>query len=216
MNLIRKAHADSLEKVAAVLDEGGHPWLVPAAAEWLEDNLDENMIGVEFGGGLSTGWFCRRLKFLHTVECSTNWAVGLINRISGDHSISNKWFLHYINCDWNKDSDGNRWYIKNHHDARPDHELEQMEARLRELQINQKIDFCLVDGSVRYETFLMAKRMLEGNKGAILCVDNTEKPHRAKYVDSEVPKTWKKIEFVNENPHDKVELGSKTTIFVVS
>ena len=95
--LPKLAVQDSMHKVAEVLQKDWFPWLVPAAVEWLEDNLTPQMMGVEFGGGLSTGWFCERLNFLHTVECSTNWAMGLMHRISQEPNLSPKWYLHYIN-----------------------------------------------------------------------------------------------------------------------
>jgi hypothetical protein len=208
------ATQDSMMKVASVLEKPWFPWLVPSSAEWLDNNLAPHMMGVEFGGGLSTGWFCERLKFLHTVECSTNWAMGLMHRISQEPNLNSKWYLHYINCDWNKDSEGNRWYIKNNHHLRNPVELNSMEERLKDIHFEHPVDFCLVDGSVRYETFKKSIELIKDNPGAILCVDNTEKEHRAKYVNSEVPDSWEKLEFVNEEA-GSVEQGSKTTIFVV-
>jgi len=205
---------DDPSKVSNVLQQNWYPWLVPEAVTWLENNLNQNMVGVEFGGGLSTGWFCERLKFLHTIECSTNWAVGLMLKISQDPNLNNKWYLHYINCDWNKDSEGNRWYFKNNHHLRPLAEIEYMEERLKDINFEHRIDFCLVDGSVRYETFKKSIELIKDNPGAILCVDNTEKEHRAKYVNSEVPSSWTKIEFVNKED-SSVESDSKTTIFIV-
>jgi len=209
------AKQDPLEKVNSILKQNWYPWIVPEAVEWLEENLNNTMMGVEFGGGLSTGWFCQRLKFLHTIECSTNWSIGLMSKIAIDDLLNYKWYLHYINCDWNKDSEENRWYMKNNNHKKSNSMLEIMETRLTEFKIDHKIDFCSVDGSVRYETFLKSKELIKDNPGAILCIDNTEKPHRAKYVDTEVPKSWKKFEFINEKQHNNVEKGSKTTIFVV-
>jgi len=213
----RIAVSDSLSKVVNYInDNKWYPWIVPEAVEWLENNLTSEMVGVEFGAGLSTGWFCKKLKFLHTFECNKNWAMGILDKISDDHNLNSKWYLHFINCDWNKDGDSNRWYIKNNHHIRSDEELSLMEQRFMGYNIEENIDFCFVDGSVRYETFLKSIEMIQDREGAIMCVDNSEKPHRKKYLDNEVPKSWKKIEFINTTLGNNVEMGSKTTIFIVA
>ena len=210
------AKADPAEKVSQILERNDwYPWIVPEAVSWLEERLNETMVGVEFGAGLSTGWFCKRLKFLHTFECSHNWATQVLEKISQDHNLNFKWYLHFINCDWNKDSEGNRWYIKNNHHHRGEEELKEMEQRFLGINFPEKIDFCFVDGSVRYETFLKSIELLKNQPGAILCIDNTEKPHRAKYVENEAPVGWEKIEFINADSSNGVAAGSKTTIFVV-
>lgn len=212
MNKALTASYTPLKEVDSILQSNTGPWIVAEAVNYLHESLTKEMVGVEFGAGCSTTWFCERLKYLHTFECSQHWAVGTLNRVTKDPNINNKWCLHYSNCDWNKDSLGNRWFIKNGHHLRTKKEMDAMEDHFMGFSFNSKIDFCFVDGSIRYDTYVKSLELLSKNEGAILCIDNSEKPHRAKYVDELTPTKWEKLEFVNNDSND-VEAGSKTTIF---
>lgn len=49
------------------------PMLTKDAILWLDKHLTKDMVGVEFGGGRSTLWLAKRLRWLYSVEHDPKW-----------------------------------------------------------------------------------------------------------------------------------------------
>jgi len=49
------------------------PWLTQDANKWLNNNLNENFLGLEFGSGRSTLWLSGKIKHLISVEHNSSW-----------------------------------------------------------------------------------------------------------------------------------------------
>src|SRR5215216_6229002 len=54
--------------------EPPYPWMATGAVEHVSSLLDRNMVGVEWGGGASTPYWCERLRILHTFEADRGFA----------------------------------------------------------------------------------------------------------------------------------------------
>ena len=194
------------------------PWLVPGAVAYIEEWIErkKNVEVLEFGGGSSTLWFLSKVAKLHTHEANADWASLLLDYMSGKPELASKWRLTFVNCDWNIDEFGKRWYIKNGHTKTDDDVKEEMENDFLKTNV-QCPDLILIDGSIRAKTLVAALKILEcSDDEALLVVDNTDKEWRDRYTRKFVPKEWKRLDFINQGSEyvDWVEKGSRTTIWI--
>ena len=209
----------NLENCLKNLSLDSKPWITRGALKWLDEHLNEEMVGIEYGAGGSTPWLCRRLKVLYTYESNPKWAASTLLTMSQDIEMMRKWRLHFVNCNWNLDSTGRRWYIKGGHaDTTSEETMIEMENDFL-LNPSREINFAFIDGSIRYRSFVNAMELLREKPGSIICVDNSEKPHRRIYLDQLIPKHWKEYSFENKANTDdfdqSLEVGGVTSIFVV-
>lgn len=61
----------------------GLPCWAPGAADYLARILTGEEIAVEWGGGASSIWLAPKVKWLHTIEHSADWAERIIAGIAG-------------------------------------------------------------------------------------------------------------------------------------
>lgn len=59
-----------------------HPWLTPDAISLLEQLLNKDMLGLEYGSGGSTSFFSKRLKHLVSVEHNSEWFDQVTNMLN--------------------------------------------------------------------------------------------------------------------------------------
>ncbi|MEG4838602.1 hypothetical protein [Microcoleus sp. B9-D4] len=153
------------------------PWLTRGAIEWLSKNLNQEMVGIEFGGGSSTPWFANQLKELHTFEANHEFAILLIEYMSKKPKLISKWCLHFSNCDWHKINNSYKYQPWSHwkNDSQliseDDHRLLQVNYCL---EIPKKIDFVLIDGAIREQTLDATLIYIKKNPNLIVCIDNME------------------------------------------
>lgn len=57
------------------------PWLVPGAVAWLDQKVEPEWRGWEWGAGGSTVWLARRLGRLTTIEHEANWVAEVGQRL---------------------------------------------------------------------------------------------------------------------------------------
>jgi predicted O-methyltransferase YrrM len=69
------------------------PWLTPESIDYLENNLNTTMTGLEFGSGRSTAWFAGKLGRLISVEHHTEWFKTVQVRLA-DAGLSNVDYRH--------------------------------------------------------------------------------------------------------------------------
>ncbi len=61
------------------------PWLCPSSVHFCDRNLNDSMVGLEFGSGRSTGWFAQKLGKLTSVEHHSGW----YDRVSARLNLQN-------------------------------------------------------------------------------------------------------------------------------
>jgi hypothetical protein len=166
------------------------PLLTQDSIDWLNEHLNVEMSGIEYGGGASTIWFLKRLKELYTIEANPMWASRLIQEISKNQEFLDKWRLYFVNCNWQIDDCKNRWYVTR---ALSNEQLIRLEKSYCNFEVKDP-DFILVDGAVRYLALYKAVSLLK-KEGSILCVDNMELPARERYAKDLIPSTWERIDF---------------------
>jgi len=164
------------------------PLLTRDSIAWLDKHLNRSMVGVEYGGGSSTLWLLERLGELYTIEAQPAWAVKLIQEVSKNQEMLDKWRLYFVNCTWQIDDLGNRWYTRDSTTGEHQASIERSYC-----SFTQKADFVLVDGAIRYAALAKAVQMLKPS--GVLCVDNMELPARERYANDLIPTTWPRFDF---------------------
>lgn len=130
------------------LTHPGHPWLTAQSIRFLENALRPEMVGFEWGSGLSTLWFASKLRSVTSIEHDKYWFDAVVSRVrtSGLTNID----LRLAQTD-----DGGLRYVQQIQDF-PDRSL----------------DFILVDGEYRDRCLAAAVPKLRP-KGCLV-VDNEE------------------------------------------
>ncbi len=120
------------------------PWLTKAAIQFLDDNLQLEMVGVECGSGRSTVWIARRIQSMLSVEHSSEWYQKVSLKLNT---------LGLTNVTYHLQPD-------------PDHYVEEL-TRIPD----SSVDFMLVDGIERDRCFEEGIRIVK--PGGLLVLDNS-------------------------------------------
>lgn len=164
------------EDVDGIFDEP-QPWFARGAQDFLDKALNENMVGVEYGGGTSTPWLCHRLGELYTVEADHNWAIRLLDYMSRFEEFRIKWRMFFVNCTWHVDERGEvsatkGYWNKNIKKINVD-QRRTMENSFFNFSPHKKVDFVIIDGALRLFAIRKAAELLNKNPEIIIAVDNT-------------------------------------------
>ncbi|QLC26649.1 hypothetical protein HFP57_17480 [Parasphingopyxis algicola] len=199
--------------------ERAEPWLAGGAIDYLDKNLTEDMIGVEFGGGGSTLWLCKRLKLLYTFEADHNWSIGLLDTISKSVELRKKWVLHFVNCTWHVNLDGSvsetKGFWNKHIDELSREEQSAMETAFLEIGLPTKVDVALVDGAVRYLSLDVVAKWMRENPKMLAVVDNTEGRYGER-ANEIFPDTHERVDFA-DSQKERISRGAdwgQTSIWV--
>lgn len=164
-----------------------HPWLTPKSVIFLEELLNKEMIGFEWGSGRSTKWFGSRIKSLTSIEQNKTW-----------HSIIQKRMknlgLDNIEC---KHVDVTMDNIKNN-------KIEGINSayvNAIDAFANDSLDVVVVDGHYRHAC--IQKAISKIKTGGYLLVDNT---NWIPLDEWNVPVEWKII-------HRSNNVVTETTIW---
>ena len=128
-----------------------YPWLTQKANLILSSCIHESDVGLEFGSGMSTLWFARRVSHLTSVEHDRRWYQKIKNIID-ERKITN---VRYLFCkkDQLEERENEAKYLK----------------VIRDFQQNS-LDFSLVDGVYRDSC---ANAVIDKLRhGGILIIDN--------------------------------------------
>ena len=154
------------------LSHAGEPWISPGAVGFCDHHLTIEMTGFEWGSGISTVWFGRRLQRLVSVEHDPRWYALVTRRLK-------KAGLHQVGCR----------LIPLEHDASqptlPRYERTPSYVRAVEEFPNESLDFVAVDGHYRQACVLAALPKLK--RGGMLLVDDT---NWLRAEDWPVPPGW--------------------------
>lgn len=128
-----------------IIDEKLHPewpWLTKNSILLLEQLLEKDDSGLEFGSGRSTIWFAKRVKELVSVEHDEKWFKWVSRRLQ-EEKINNV-----------------RYYLKS--------ESDYLDI-FKEIEDNS-LDFVLIDGLRREEAAILSLDKIR--EGGLLIVDN--------------------------------------------
>ena len=180
--MIKKHHTPKFifSRLKQKLYEKKHPdspWMTPESIKLMDQLINPNDIGLEYGSGRSTFWFAKRCKHLTSVEHNEKW-FGIVNKkISMLKNLNVDYSLQGLNDDPLKST-----YFKtiNNFD-------------------NESLDFIIVDG--KYRDILSLKAIEKLKKGGLLILDNAERylPNDYKIFETmgnnknNVSPNWKKF-----------------------
>ena len=164
-----------------IMGTSQQPWLPVEAIEFLENNLNKNHTGFEFGSGSSSFWFAKLTKKLYSVESDSIWNKMMLDLAEANNV--NNIFLNCIECDmlaiWDKDLE-----IGGNYDL--------YAKEIQAIDIN--FDYILIDGVARSSCILNSIKKL--NPGGYLIIDNAERPAYFNSIEK-IPKNWQLFEFKN-------------------
>lgn len=130
------------------------PWLTPRAIAYLEQALQPEFSGLEYGSGRSTGWFARHVKYLTSVEHNDGWYAKVRAELEAS-GLTNVDYYHYSKPDAGLTLDEKK---------RSEYAL--ADDRLQPNSLN----FVLIDGVERPACALRALPLLKN--GGLLIIDD--------------------------------------------
>jgi hypothetical protein len=130
------------------------PWLTPRAIAYLEQALQPDFSGLEYGSGRSTVWFARQVKHLISVEHNDNWYAKVRAELESS-SLTNVEYHHFPKLD----------------SAQPLASKITSDYAVADASIKLKsLNFVLVDGIERPACALRALPLLKN--GGLLIIDD--------------------------------------------
>lgn len=155
------------------------PWITQDAIKILEDILQKNFIGVEFGSGRSTMWYAKRIQHLTSIEDHEGWYEEVLNQFK-EANISNITYLF-------KNSEGIDI-------AQTDY------CRIMDDFKDNSLDFIVIDG--KHRDILANKSLLKLKIGGVLLLDDanrylshkTKSPYSIKMDDYKMTPSWKNFQ----------------------
>ncbi len=144
-----------------------YPWLMPKAIKFLSKYLTNEMIGIEWGSGKSTIWFCERMKELVSIEFNKTW-FDKVNKWISDKNINNISY-HYIPIE----------------EKEPPHNIFPSYVDIINNYPDNYFDFILIDGHYRPRCVQASIPHLK--TGGIMFIDNSNWLKLEKWG---VPATW--------------------------
>jgi len=163
------------------------PWTSPASIAFFNAGLDRTMTGFEFGSGISTLYFAKRLKELVSIEHDTSWHKQIQERLMAA-GITNVTYVlrepHIKDGEVEEDVwlDGQ---VLHHGFSAAFHDYSSFICQYPD----SNFDFVLVDGRARVDCVLRSIPKLKA--GGILVLDNSER-ERYKQV-FKILESWPKI-----------------------
>lgn len=179
----------------------GEPWYTQDSIRWLDENLPPGLVGIEYGGGGSTPWWCERLAKLYTVEASPMWAHAILHHMSSRHDLMAKWRLLVVNADWRHVRDGMK--LKGHWVDAPDVLTPEVIAEMEKDYLTPPIDCAdvvMVDGAIRSTTVEIVTDWAQRVPIRLIVVDNMEERATRESVEKLMPSRFERIDFPEKDP----------------
>jgi hypothetical protein len=134
------------------------PWISYHATNFLNKNLQKNMIGLEWGSGRSTAWYAKRMKHLISVEHNTQW-FEIVKKKLQEQGVSN--------VDY-------RLIALNHPESSPTHRDYSPTpdyVAVAEGLSDESLDFVVIDGHYRLACVKAVLKKIKTN--GYLLIDNS-------------------------------------------
>lgn len=159
------------------------PWLTPRAVAYLEQALQSDFTGLEYGSGRSTAWFARHVHQLTSVEHNDDWYTRVRDELGSSGLVN----------------------VTYHHYAKPEHTMP-FEEKLRTDYVRADeglqpgtLNFVLVDGIERPACAIRAIPLLKN--GGLLIIDdanhyipsNSRAPNSRSVKDGPLDPEWARV-----------------------
>lgn len=159
------------------------PWLTAASNQILNNLLNSNDVGIEFGSGRSTIWFSVRVKKLYSLETNVSW-FKLVKKNIDSQDIKNIKLLLIDENDPN--------FYKNY--------TEHLNKNF-----SDKFNFVLIDGKLRGKIALQSINKVKS--GGLIIVDNINRylgsssysPNSRSIQDGPIDKDWEEFKLLTKN-----------------
>jgi hypothetical protein len=188
--------------------EPPHPWMATGAVEHVASLLDTGMVGVEWGGGASTPYWCERLGVLHTFEADRGFALLLIDYMTKHRHLVDRWRLHFVPCNWATTTAT----VRKKGIPLPSDEVKEALTRDYAALIADHVDVVFVDGSVREATIDATARYIARDRPLVVVVDNTDADYVAQPLATLDTSGYIRHDYAEEG--DQLNEGWTTTVFV--
>ncbi|MEQ9000873.1 MAG: hypothetical protein RID53_30765 [Coleofasciculus sp. B1-GNL1-01] len=182
------------------------PWYTKSSIRWLDEHINTEMTILEYGGGVSSLWWCQKAKKVYTFEASFKWAIILLYHFSRHPELLKKWRLHFSPCEWKPTIDTPKDYWKAHRGLLTDAEIESMEEDYL-LDLPDKFDVIIIDGAIRLKALEKTQSIIEKQKVQYIVIDNTNNKALSREADATIPKNFKRLDFP-ANDEDNVSSPS--------
>lgn len=150
------------------------PWITPAAATVLKRMLTNEMVGLEYGSGVSTLFLASRLKKLHSIEHYKHWynKVDKLLRENNLHNVDLELIppkqVKEIPANPTKEEQKEIKYGHTYFD------YQKYSSRINEFPDNY-FDFVLIDGRDRVRCLINALPKVK--EDGLILLDQSERPH---------------------------------------
>ena len=186
------------------------PWMVPAAVKHIDTLLTREMVGVEWGGGASTPYWCERLGVLHTFEADRGFALLLLDYMTRRVELADRWRLHFVGCNWPSTGDE----VRRKGVALPVQDVKDRLVADYVALLPDPVDAVFVDGSVREATVTAMAEYVARDQPTVVVVDNTDADYVARALDLIDMSAYERVDHANTAPDPDPKEATCTTVFV--
>jgi len=159
------------------------PWLTPRAIAYLEQALQPDFIGLEYGSGRSTAWFARHVKKLTSIEHNNAWYTRVREELESNG-------LQNVNY---------HFYMKPEHTLSLEQKLITDYVHADDNLRSGTLNFVLIDGIERPACAIRAIPLLKN--GGLLIIDdanhyipcNSWAPNSRAISDGPIDDEWAKV-----------------------
>ena len=197
LKMIREQTYLNLVQGRRINQEINHvPYFTKKSISWLDKYITSNMKILEYGGGGSSLWWCKKAKIVHTVEASIPWCILLLENFKNNPELLKKWRLHMSPCEWNPTREHLKSYWINFKKYLTESDQEEMELDYI-IDLPKQFDVIVIDGSIRYKTLEKTQQILQqyGEKVFCIVVDNTENEKLSNAAAAIMPNDFHRLDF---------------------
>lgn len=145
------------------------PWLSPSSIKFLKSYLTKDMVGFEFGSGISTLFIAPKVKHLTSIEHNNQWYSLIVEKLKSSN-INNVDYKFIAQEKLNEDNNCTELKSQYDFDSRSDYYSYYKAA---ESIPDESLDFIIVDGRARPECVFHALKKMK--KDAMIILDNSER-----------------------------------------
>ncbi len=145
------------------------PWLSPTSVRFLRKYLTKEMVGCEFGSGISTLFIAPKVKHLISIEHNQDWYFSISNKLK-TLGISNVDYRFIERESKNQDKINDELFAQFNFQSRTDYN--DYSRSIDNLK-DESLDFIIIDGRARPECLFYSLCKLKQN--AVIILDNSER-----------------------------------------
>lgn len=185
--------AQAKDEIRALFDDP-RPWMVDEAVDFASKQLTSDMVGLEWGGGASTPYWCRRLGVLHTVEASPGWGLLLLDYMTQQLDLIDHWRLHFVGANWASTGSKRRRTGR----SMPSPDVRRLLEADYAILLSEPVDALFLDGAVRQLTARRMADYIARDEPSVIVIDNTDKSYVIDAVDESALHAYHRHDFWGE------------------